>query len=183
MKRYLVIISFFLFIFSFNFYGTDIVVDSDGNVGVNTTEGTALSADFEVNGTMRFTPVDSPNYAVKGSLYYDDSDNAFYYHNGTAWTKLGKKFELDTATTNVKTPFHDHGSVDVLSRSCPDGYVAVGVRAYTDNYCNGNVNTGSPWYTKYSSYPITASNINFGDDCGYTGPEIQHLGLKCRKLK
>lgn len=59
---------------------TDLIVQ--GRVGIGMVRP---QANLEVNNTLRLSPTDAPNNAVKGAMYYADSENIMKYHDGSGW--------------------------------------------------------------------------------------------------
>ena len=129
----------------------------EGNTGIGTS---TPRANLEVNNTLVLTPAVTPAFTSEGALYYNTTGDFLEYHNGTVWKPIGGGQLTDSL--EVKSDFINSGvqsnqsGTRVATVDCPRGYIATEIRLYTDNNC---------------------SRVNL------QGPEIQNVGLTCRRLE
>jgi hypothetical protein len=63
------------------------IIDSTGNVGINTANP---AAKLEVNSTLCLTPSGAPANPKAGMIYFNATNKHFYGYDGTAWKQLDK---------------------------------------------------------------------------------------------
>ena len=137
-----------------------LLVEGDVLIGRN-IPGSGTKGDLEVNNTLRLSPTDTPNHAIRGDMYYDDSENTYKLHDGTGWQNVGQELgapvEYQSAQLISNGTRYDQNAIVVgLEEDCPAGTVLTGIRIYTRGWC-----------------PFS---------CNFWSGNIHHLGLMCSEL-
>ena len=128
-----------LFLNTSLFPGEPGFVVAQGNVGIGTF---SPQTDLEVNNTLRLSPTDSPNYAVEGALYYNDSNNIIMYHDGSDWQPILAGASSTVYITTTRGAFSSLAAGGSYPPPyCPTGWSIVESWTYwirTSGYPSGN---------------------------------------------
>ncbi len=101
-------------------------ITPDGDVGVGPK---SPRGKLGVDGAINYVPQSSPPAGSEGSLYYDDGENKFKYHDGTSWKDFGGEignivFSSEITGNECKTETFDLGStIDKKFCAVADQYI------------------------------------------------------------
>jgi len=124
------------------------------SLGLSTSQSLSINGQLHVNNSLFLSGIDQPTTGTAGQTYYDKSDNALAYYNGTKFVSVADDDDLIALQTQLQT---------VDSRIPVVQTVPAGIALQSGN----NVFTGTNEFTGSTSLgPTTISSLLLNSPLG-----------------